>query len=89
MQSDRLRATVRGWAMAAEDEPVICEFCKKGRVTRRMEGMAFRQLSDKGYVHCRVMILIGTCDNCHAKSLDPGSDEIFEEAFQQEYDTLP
>jgi hypothetical protein len=75
--------------MAAEDEPLLCEFCKKGRVTRRMEEMAFRQCSDKGYVHCRVMILIGTCDNCHTKSLDPGSDKTFDEAFQREYDKLP
>ena len=75
--------------MAAEDKPVICEFCKKGRVTRHMEVVAFRQCSDKGYVQCRVMILIGTCDSCHAKSLDPKAEEIFDEAFQQEYKKLP
>jgi hypothetical protein len=75
--------------MAAEDEPITCELCKKGRVTRRMEEMAFRQLSDKGYVHCRVMVLISTCDNCHAKSLDPGAENILDEAFQREYDKLP
>jgi hypothetical protein len=62
--------------MAAEDEPIICEYCKKGRVTKRMEGMGFRQWSDKGYIHCRVTILIGTCDNCHVKSLDPGSNAV-------------
>jgi hypothetical protein len=43
--------------MAVEDEPVICEICKQGRVTKRMEEMAFRQWSDKGYIHCRVTIL--------------------------------
>jgi hypothetical protein len=75
--------------MAAEDKPVICEFCKKGRVTRRMEVVAFRQCSDKGYVQCRVMILIGTCDSCNAKSLDPKAEGIFDEAFQQEYKKLP
>jgi hypothetical protein len=75
--------------MAAEDKPVICEFCKKERVTRRMEVVAFRQWSDKGYVQCRVMILIGTCDSCNAKSLDPKAEGIFDEAFQQEYKKLP
>jgi hypothetical protein len=75
--------------MAAENGPTICEFCKKGQVTKRMEGMAFRQWSDKGYVHCRVVILTGTCDNCRAKSLEPGAESILDEAFHQEYDKLP
>jgi hypothetical protein len=74
--------------MAVEDEPVICEICKQGRVTKRMEEMAFRQWSDKGYIHCRATILIGICNNCHVKHLDPGSDKILDEAFQREYDKL-
>jgi hypothetical protein len=74
--------------MAAENEAVICNVCKKGRVTKRREAIAFRQWSDKGYVHCRVIILIGTCENCGAKSLDPGADQIFDEAFKKEYDKL-
>jgi hypothetical protein len=32
--------------------------------------------SDKGYVHCEVRVIMGTCDNCGAKSLDPGSEKI-------------
>jgi hypothetical protein len=75
--------------MAADGEPVTCELCKKGRVTRRMEEMQFRQLSYKGYVHCRVMVLTGTCDNCHQKSFGPGAENILNEAFQREYDKLP
>jgi hypothetical protein len=75
--------------MAAEDEPITCEFCKKGRVTRRMEEMSFRQLSYKGYVHCRVMVLIGTCDNCHQKSLGPEAEKSLNEAFKRAYDKLP
>lgn len=90
MQTDRLRGDgPGGWAMAAEGEPITCEYCKKGRVAKRMEEMAFRQWSDKGYVLCRAMILIGTCDNCRAKSLDLGADEIFDQVFQREYDKLP
>jgi hypothetical protein len=75
--------------MAAGDEPVMCAICKKGRVTKRLEEMAFRQWSDKGYVHCRVTVLMGTCDKCRAKSLDPGAERILDEAFQREYDKLP
>ena len=75
--------------MAVEDEPVICEICKQRRVTKRMEEMAFRQWSDKGYVHCQVRVFMGTCNNCGAKSLDPGSEKILDEAFQREYDKLP
>ena len=75
--------------MAAGDEPTICEICKQGRVTKRTEEMAFRQWSDKGYIHCRVTILVGACDSCRVKSLEPGSDKILDEAFQREYDKLP
>ena len=75
--------------MGGEDKPVICGFCNKGIVIWRMEPVAFRQWSDKGYVHCRVMISVGTCDNCQAKSLDPRSEEIFDAAFQREYNKLP
>src|SRR5262245_42860372 len=76
-------------AMAADDEPTICELCKQGRVTKRVEEMAFRQWSDKGYVHCRVTILVGSCDNCGFQSLDPGSEKIMDEVFQRENDKLP
>ena len=74
--------------MTAEDESMICVFCKKGRLTKRMERVAFRQSSDKGYVHCRVAILMGTCDSCHTKSSGPEAEEIFNQAFQREYDKL-
>ena len=74
--------------MAAEEEPVICDICKKGRVLKRMEEMAFRQSSDKGYVRCHVTVLIGTCEICGAKSLDPGSTKILDDAFQKEYAKL-
>jgi len=67
----------------------ICEFCKQGRLTERMEEIAFWQESDRGSVHCRVMILVGNCDNCGRKSPDSGSDKIMDEAFQREYDKLP
>jgi hypothetical protein len=35
--------------MAVEDEPVICEICKQGRVPKRMEELAFRQWTLPGH----------------------------------------
>jgi hypothetical protein len=84
-----LGASPGNGTMATEDESIICAVCKIGRVTKRMEQVAFRQLSNKGYVHCRVTILVGTCDNCQAKSTDPEAEKIFDEAFKREYDKLP
>lgn len=54
-----------------------------------MEEMAFRQASDKGYVECRVTLLVSTCDKCRSRSLSPESEEIFKAAFRCEYDKLP
>jgi hypothetical protein len=76
-------------AMSADGEPIGCDFCMPGQVVKRMEEMAFRQWSDKGYVHCRATILIGICDNCGDRSLDTTAEKILEEAFQREYDKLP
>jgi|SRR5262245_30798685 len=76
-----------GMAVTADDEPVICPICNRGRITKRPGQIAFRQMSDKGFVHCRVTLLIGTCDNCQAKSID--DEEALDDAFKQEYDKLP
>ena len=51
--------------------------------------MAFRQWSDKGYVHGRAALSVGTCDTCGAKTLEPGSEQIFEAAFRHAYNELP
>lgn len=77
--------------MAAEDEFNVCDSCKKGRLinSNSMEEMKFHQWSKKGYVHCRVMIAVGVCDFCGARSLELGIDRILDEAFQREYDKLP
>ena len=74
--------------MIAKEISTICAVCK-GHVTKRMEGISFRQLSDKGYIHCHVTLLIGTCDSCHTKSTEEDADEVFDAAFKLEYDKLP
>jgi hypothetical protein len=75
--------------MAAEDEFNVCDSCKKGRLINSVEKMKFHQWSKKGYVHCHVAIMVGVCDFCGARALEPGVDRILDEAFQREYDKLP
>jgi hypothetical protein len=57
-------------------------------VIRRVERMAFKQFSDKGYVHCQATIMVGTCDNCKMRFVNQGVDEIFDEAFQRAYEKM-
>jgi hypothetical protein len=78
-----------GGLMAEGNDPNICDICRKGHLTLKMEEIAFRQWSDKGYIRCRVTMSVGTCDKCGAKSLPLDSDEIFDAAFQREYGKLP
>jgi hypothetical protein len=70
----------------ANGKQETCDFCRKGPITWRAEEMAFRQSSDRGYVHCRVELLVGTCDNCGSKILEPESDRIFEAAFRLQHE---
>jgi hypothetical protein len=68
-------------------EPTVCVLCRKGHVVREKRDVAFRQWSDKGYIHCRVTIPMDICDHCNASySADPGIDKILDDAFQREYD---
>jgi hypothetical protein len=67
--------------MPRKEEPTTtCNFCKRGRVIKRTEEIAFRQPSDIGYIRCRVTVSIGFCDVCEATSVDPGVDKILEQA---------
>jgi hypothetical protein len=61
--------------MAAEDEAIACDFCKRGRVALHTEEKAFRQLSNKGYVDDRATIRLGGCDTCGSTSLGAGVTE--------------
>ena len=76
--------------MPANDPTIICFICNRGNVVTRIEALTFRQSSDKGYVLCRVMIPIGVCDNCGARSWDEAAEKIMDDhALQREYDKLP
>lgn len=72
--------------MVEGNDPIVCDLCRKGHLTMKMEEIAFRQWSDKGYIRCRVTVLVGTCNSCGAKTLPLGADEIFDAAFRQKYE---
>ena len=65
-----------------------CDFCKRGRVTRRNQPITFRQSTDKGYVFCRAEIPIGVCDRCGAKHWNQDAEAIINEVVRREYDKL-
>ena len=73
---------------AAGDEFAVCENCRRGKVIKSMQTINFRQWSDRGYIRCSAMIMVGVCDHCDARSLEEGVDKILDEAFQREYDKL-
>ncbi len=75
--------------MTEDKDTAVCGLCGTGRVTMKMEEIAFRQWSDKGYVQCRVEVMMGTCGSCGAKSFSAEADAVFDAAFKREYDKLP
>jgi hypothetical protein len=74
--------------MPVNDNVTVCDFCHQKRVGWRIEDIAFWQWSDRGYVHCRVRLPVGTCQNCGAHSLEEGSDKLFDAAFLEAYRKL-
>jgi hypothetical protein len=74
--------------MAAKSEPTVCDFCKIGHISQRMREVAFRQWSDKGYIHCRATLMVGVCNHCQASVPAPGADRILDDAFRREYDRI-
>jgi hypothetical protein len=50
--------------------------------------LAFRQWTDKGYVHCRAEVPIGLCDRCGSKHWNQEAEAIVEEVVRREYEKL-
>ena len=71
--------------MAIRQKTPICPICKEGHVTRRMEEYGVSAMERSGNSVLSVAMLIGNCDNCHAKSLDPRYEKILGQAFQRSY----
>jgi hypothetical protein len=72
-------------AMRGKQNVSVCESCRMGSVTKRIEEIAFFQSSDIGPIHCRVRVAIGVCNVCHARLVDEGFDKAVDEAFRQAY----
>jgi hypothetical protein len=72
----------------ADEEGGICSFCGAERVFTRNERLEFRQRTDRGYVFCKVMIPIATCDCCGSKTWSGSAEAAIEQAVRQEYDKL-
>jgi hypothetical protein len=71
------------------DDAQQCVFCKKGCVITRKQQLAFRQWTDRGYVHCRAEVPIGLCDRCGSKHWNQEAEAIVEEVVRREYEKLP
>jgi hypothetical protein len=63
--------------------------CKTGCVVRREEEVSFKQRTDRGWVHCRVTVPIGRCEQCDAMEFDDGTEAVIEAAVRAAYDKLP
>jgi hypothetical protein len=66
-----------------------CFLCKKGNFVMRREVLAFHQWTDKGYVFCRVPLVIGVCDRCGSRNLTQEAETLIDEAVRREYNKLP
>ena len=75
--------------MSGQTEGEICGFCGQGRVIKRVQEVAFRQLTDKGYVFCRVSVPIGICVQCGVTSLDGMAEAIMDEAVRRAHNKMP
>ena len=65
-----------------------CIFCRKGRVKEELQRMTFRQWSDKGYIHCDVVVMVAVCGGCGFRTLDDDANKIMDATFQREYRKL-
>ena len=75
-----------GMTMTDLNDSQQCDFCKKSRVITRKQQLAFRQWTDRGYVHCHVEVPIGLCDQCGSEHWNQEAEAIIEEAVRREYE---
>jgi hypothetical protein len=66
----------------------ICDFCKMGRLQKRDEKLAFHQWTDKGYIYCRVPVILNVCTSCGSRVWGDNVETLIEKAVQQEYRKL-
>jgi hypothetical protein len=67
----------------------LCDFCKQGQVITRNEKISFHQKTNRGYVFCEVVVPVGNCDRCGAKTWDEAAEAIIEDAVRRASEKLP
>jgi hypothetical protein len=75
--------------MVNREKGESCPFCKRGRLRKRIEEVAFHQSTDKGYVFCRLSVPTEVCDNCGERIWAQETERLIEAAVKREYDKLP
>jgi len=83
------RPTARLLRPMFDTYPQHCDFCESGHVTARDQHIAFRQLTDRGYVSCRVTVPVGVCDHCRSGHWSKEAEAVVEEAVRREYEKRP
>lgn len=66
----------------------VCSFCRQATLVRRSEELTFHQLTDQGWVFCRVTVPMGICNKCGAVSWDEATEAIIEDAVRTAYEKL-
>jgi hypothetical protein len=74
--------------MSNADNGATCYFCKKGRFIEKDQDIAFKQWTDRGYVHCNVKLRVGVCDHGEAKDWNAKTEAIIRDAVRRERDKL-
>jgi hypothetical protein len=74
--------------MTAGAETNLCDFCKTGTVVTTREAITFYQWTSRGYVRCNVIVPVGICSRCRAKSLSETAEADIEEAVRREIEKL-
>ena len=69
------------------DNLLRCDFCN-GTVTKHIEQIKFRQLTDRGYIFCRAEVPIGICNRCSSKHWNKDAEAIVDDIVRQEYEKL-
>jgi hypothetical protein len=64
-------------------DALLCEFCRRGFVTKRAEQIAFYQLTDKDYVRCRTMVAVSVCGQCLAETFDDTAADLIKDAVKR------
>jgi hypothetical protein len=75
--------------MSGLDDMQQCDFCRQGRVIAQKQQIAFRQWTDRGYIHCRAEVPIGVCSHCNSYHWNQEADAITEGVVRREYEKLP